>query len=266
MCQKQDILTTLDSLDKPKFINSTNLKYLVFGGSISYELNVPSSDTDIVGVVMPPIEYVYQKDVIYGYEEPKVFSHYKGKSEETQTEFTIYSLPRFFRLCADGNPNVLENLFCDEKFILINSRLRAIRYKFLSKQVLPKYIGFATSTIHQLEAAIKRFKNGELDKSLTRYNLYEKYGFDTKCMSHAIRLLLGCIEILKNHTYVTNLQHEYVKSIKQGEIPYEECKKIMDELLRQIRCLEVTSTLRANVDNVDLRRELAQLIKEFSGF
>ncbi|MFA5300737.1 MAG: nucleotidyltransferase domain-containing protein, partial [Lutibacter sp.] len=75
-------------------------------GSQLYGTATPQSDTDVRGVFIPTEEFYF------GFMEKveQVESHIPDE--------TFWEITKYFKLCLDANPNILELLFIPDKFIL----------------------------------------------------------------------------------------------------------------------------------------------------
>lgn len=119
-------------------------------GSFMYGTNVPTSDSDYRGVCIPPAHV--RNDLFNG------FSQADGFSGEDRT---IYSLARFFKLCADANPNIIEMLFAPPSVWKVSSetweQVLQSRYLFISKKVKFTFYGYATSQLKLIDNHRKWF-------------------------------------------------------------------------------------------------------------
>ena len=70
-------------------------------GSRLYGTYTPESDYDYRGVCIPPMEILLHPFMNFDQKD-------SGFEEEDRA---IYSLPKFFKICADSNPNIIELLF-----------------------------------------------------------------------------------------------------------------------------------------------------------
>lgn len=138
-----------------KKLYTGNLKWLadntiLFGlaGSRSYGLDTPESDTDMRGLCIPPVNY------LYGWLNK--FEQAERKKQEDDVEFVVYDIRKFFNLAAGANPNILELLFLDPADYLImtdlGERLIANRDKFLSRKVVWTYSGYSHSQLQKLKS------------------------------------------------------------------------------------------------------------------
>lgn len=123
------------------FVND-NLIYRVICGSHSYGLDTEDSDIDYKGITIPPKEYYFGL---------KTFDQQERGADEV-----IYSLHKFVKLARDANPNIIELLYTDEKFIThmnkYGQKLRDNRDLFLSTKAKHTFSGYAF-------AQLKRIKN-----------------------------------------------------------------------------------------------------------
>jgi hypothetical protein len=114
-------------------------------GSHLYGTATPDSDLDIRGVIIPTEEFYL------GYLE-KVEQVESHKPDETFWEIT-----KFFQLCLDNNPNILELLFIPiysdytEAFTSEWEEIVAHRYLFLSTKAKHTFSGYAVSQLHRIK-------------------------------------------------------------------------------------------------------------------
>ena len=117
--------------------------YEVITGSVSYGITTESSDTDIVRITVPPLEYIFPTVSghipNFGNNPPKFDSsqQHHMNFENNQYDVAIYGLIKFFQLAAENNPNICDVLFVDDKFILhsdnVGKIIRDNRKLFLHK-------------------------------------------------------------------------------------------------------------------------------------
>lgn len=182
----------------PDFITSSSVDMLTVMGSRAYETNTDDSDWDFYGFIVPPIEFVFPHTagVISGFDrQTQAFDQYQGqhllnpKGEEF--DITIYNIVKYFRLCMEGNPNMIDSLFTDSdklrKTSQIGAMVRSQRRLFLSMKCYHTFRGMAHSHMSRLTS---RERVGK------RSSLVEKYGYDVKDASHVLRILLELSQIL----------------------------------------------------------------------
>lgn len=119
-----------------------NLIYRILSGSRAYGLNQRGSDEDTRGVCIPPKEYLLG---LAGFEQHE---------DETQNH-TVFGLAKLIRLALDANPNIIEMLYTDPRYVLfINAygeRLVSARSIFLSKRVSERFTGYAIDQLRRME-------------------------------------------------------------------------------------------------------------------
>lgn len=182
-------------------------------GSHLYGTATPESDYDSRGVCIPPLEVSIDP-----------FMKFDVKDSFDGEDRSIYDLGKFFNLCADNNPNVLEMLFIPEKFVVYKTilwdKITKSRDLFLSKNIKHRFLGYAFS---QLEA-IKRHREWFIsppDHKPTR----EEFGLgQTPLVSEAnIQNMMGVPNELFKEEYYEELQRER---------KYREIKKKWDNYMQ----------------------------------
>lgn len=118
-------------------------------GSHAYGLNIESSDVDIKGVCIEPLEYHFGF-LNHFEQEEKLVS--KGHSQDS----VIYSLKKFVKLAGECNPNIIEVLFVDEVDVLFinefGEMLRNTRQDFLSRKARFTFAGYAHSQLKRIKS------------------------------------------------------------------------------------------------------------------
>lgn len=125
---------------------------LVKSGSHAYGTNTPTSDLDVKGVAIAPSDYYM------GFS--KNFEQAECKDE---VDGVIYEMRKFFRLCTDNNPNILEVVWTDDDGVLFETRLgkelRGMRELFLSRKVKHTFSGYAASQLKRIRGHYKWLKD-----------------------------------------------------------------------------------------------------------
>lgn len=128
-----------------------NTILLVKHGSHAYGLNTPTSDLDIKGIVIPPLEYYL--GFIKRFEQ----------AESKEPDLVIYDIRKFFELAANCNPNIIEVLWGDDEDILSITiegiQLRSLRQQFLSKKAKYTFSGYAIAQLKRIKTHKKWLLN-----------------------------------------------------------------------------------------------------------
>lgn len=125
---------------------------LVKSGSHAYGTNTPTSDLDVKGVAIAPSEY---------------YMGFSKKFEQAECkdgiDGVIYEMRKFFSLCADNNPNILEVVWTEPDGVLyetpLGAELRGLREKFLSRKVKHTFSGYAASQLKRIKGHYRWLKD-----------------------------------------------------------------------------------------------------------
>lgn len=230
-------------------IAQENLIYKVQNGSHLYGTTIETSDTDFVGIFIPPKEYVLGIKRCDQVEYSTKLSKTKRNQKE-DTDYTVYSLLKFIHLAMNNNPNIIELLYAPVNCIIhrtvYSDILLAHRNEFLSKKAYHTFKGYAYAQRNKL--MVKK------ENMTGRTELVEKYGYDTKFASHLIRLLMECHQILVEGTIILPLpQNNYIRDIKLGEYTLDDIFVKAEELEKLVDLAYTTSTLqnRCNEEKIN---------------
>lgn len=134
-----------------------NIAYLTVAGSISYGTNIETSDFDVRGFAIEDFDSILTGKAFEQVENP-------------ETDTVIYGLRKYFKLCADCNPNVLELLGTKTEHVLfmneIGKKVRDNAEIFLSKLAYKKFVGYATAQLRRLQNALAHDSYPQQEKNL----------------------------------------------------------------------------------------------------
>jgi hypothetical protein len=180
-----------------------------------------TDDHDEMGVYIEPPQYVlgvrhHREDYIWR-TQPE-----GSRSGPGDTDLVLYSLRKYLRLAMKGNPTALLPLFAPESDVLVATalghELRANRRWFLSAEAVERFLGYMHSQHERMLGLGKR------NRVPNRPELIERYGWDVKYGSHALRLAYQGLEIATLGTLTLPLadaEREHVLSVKRGEVSRE---------------------------------------------
>jgi predicted nucleotidyltransferase len=184
--------------EKSRQIAEPNIILRVEVGSTVHGVSLEGTDDrDEMGVCLEPPHYVvglgsfdhwqYRtalERMKAAREAGQVFPpDYTPRSEPGDLDLIVYSLRKWVRMALKGNPSAMMLLF-SPKCIHIDKfgeELRKLAPAFASKKVGKAYLGYMTQQKERLLG-----KRGQRD--VTRRELIDKYGFDTKYAYHVLRL------------------------------------------------------------------------------
>ena len=133
--------------------------YLAQGGSQAYGLATAESDNDYRGACIPPLSYYFGLDRFEQADGPSTIQYITAHLKRAgfpsdNSEAVVWSLDKFIRLAADGNPNMLELMFTPEDSIVyvhpVFRRLLKIRHAFLSTRLKHRFSGYAMSQLKRM--------------------------------------------------------------------------------------------------------------------
>ena len=160
------------------------------------------------------------------------------RSGPSDTDLIIYSLRKWLRLAIKGNPTVLIPLFCPDTDIVkynlykpLGIELRNMRDAFLSQEAAHRILGY----MDQQRRGMLGLGGAKIP---SRPELVEKYGYDTKYASHALRLAIQGFELAAWGRLTLPMDREgreAVLSVKTGQIPREKVIKMVEEYEIDIR-------------------------------
>lgn len=124
-----------------------NIIFETLAGSHSYGTATQYSDKDYRGICILP-----EKTYYFGFGLNRFSQKDKWKDDKDRV---IYDIRKFMALAADGNPNVLELLFVDQRHWVMSSkywdRLYEHRSKFLSKNARFRYLGYSYAQLNRIK-------------------------------------------------------------------------------------------------------------------
>lgn len=115
------------------------------------------------------------------------------RSEAGDVDFTAYGLQKYLRLALNNNPTLLLALFAPEEFIRRHDvhglQLQALHPYIVSKRCYEPFK-------HYMRAQHERLLGLRGQRNVTRPELVEKFGYDTKYAAHIVRLGIQGKELL----------------------------------------------------------------------
>lgn len=213
--------------------------------------------------------YVEPKDHVYG--TRPAADHYVWRTQPEghrsgpgDTDLVAYSLRKYLRLAAKGNPTALLPLYAPDEHILHTTHggdmLRNRRDAFLSQQAVRRFLGY-------MDAQHKRMLGGgKRNRVPNRPELVERYGYDVKYAAHALRLSMQGYEVarLGTLTLPLSLSHrKFVLAVKSGEWTVEAVSAhIMAYAAQTRRLLNTGQTPLPEHPDWDLLNRLSIIIHE----
>lgn len=234
---------------------STVLRGVV--GSTAHGLSLAGSDDlDEMAICIEPIQDVIClgqqfENFIYRSAADRTGKH-DARSEAGDLDLTIFSLRKFCRLAASGNPTVLLMFYTPQLSICteVGQQLRDMAPKFISKEAGKRFLGYMHGQRLRLlgEKGQKRVKRPELE---------EMYGFDTKYAMHVLRLGLQGLELLETGSLTLPMAagyREYLMKIRTGHYPLEHIIDTAHEYEADLEKLLTSSNLPDHPDRPSIEK------------
>ena len=178
------------------------------------------------------------------------------RSAAGDLDLTMYSLRKFCRLATQGNPSILLLLWLPEyvKRAPLGQGLIDIRGAFVSRQAGERFLGYLVSQK-------MRFK-GERARTVSRPDLVEKYGYDTKFAMHALRLAYQGLELLTTGGLTVPVAEpalSTLRAVRQGLVDEAEALRLIEDVEADLRqkvadCSLVADRYVINLFMVDTHR------------
>ena len=229
---------------------TSNILMRVIGGSRAYGTHNETSDWDFRGVALPSVNF------LIGFppgEDSSFTKEVKNKFEDT----VIHALSKYCRLALNGNPNILETLYCRDQEVLFMTQtgqeLMDMRDLFLSKRCFSSLSGYALGQLKRMRVSNSNPKHGSNKKEI------EKYGFDTKNAMHLIRLLIMGKELLQNgelKIYRDN-DRDFLLDIRHGKYTPYQIEKMAEEMDAECGYMRDSSPLPNEPDRDKIETWLA---------
>ena len=223
-----------------------NLHYACLMGSVAYGVSSGNSDNDVYGFCVPPKADIFPhlRGEIMGFgKQHKRFNQWQEhhvNAEDSQWDFCVYSIVRFFHLCMDNNPNMVDALFVPTNCVIhataIGQKVRENRHIFLHRGAWHKLKGYAYSQLHKME--IKSPEAGS-----RRAASVKEFGYDVKFAYHVVRLLDEIEQILAGGDLNLQRAKETLKAIRRGEWTVAQIREFFSDKERDLEHLYEQSSL-----------------------
>lgn len=249
--------------------NST--QYLTIMGSQAYGVSEDSSDVDIYGMCIPPKDVVFPHlaGYITGFgQQPDKFEQWQEHgikhpdAKDKQYDFAVFSIVKYFNLCMENNPNMIDSLFTPRRCVLhstaIGERMREARKSFLHKGSWHRFKGYAYSQMGKIRAKTAA-NNPDRAASI------ERNGYDVKYAYHTVRLLEECSMILVEGDIDLERNREQLKSIRRGEWKFSDIEEYFTTKERTLDAQYATSKLPDSPDEEAIKGLLMECLEMHYG-
>jgi uncharacterized protein len=251
----------------PKFL-ADNTHYLTVMGSVAYGVSNDMSDMDVYGFCMPPKELVFPH---LGGEIPgfgrqtqrfEVWQEHHIKSDEKEYDFAVYSIVKYFQLCMENNPNMVDSLFTARRLVLhmtdVGQMVRENRRMFLHAGSFHKFKGYAY-------AQLAKVKNKKASDNVKRQASIDAFGYDVKSAYHVVRLALECEQILTEGDLDLERNAQQLRAIRNGEWTIERLDQFFADKERHLENLAAETKLPKYPDEAAIKNLLLKCLEQHYG-
>lgn len=260
-------------ISPPRFLPG-NVHYETIMGSVAYGVSSDTSDMDVYGFCIPEKEMIWPhlRGEIPGFgEQIQRFEQWQEHHIDDNDahsghgrvyDMTIYSIVRYFQLCMENNPNMIDSLFTSQSCVLhctaIGQHVRDNRHVFLHRGAWHKFKGYAYAQVHKMSAP----KEARIGK---RLQLFEQFGYDVKFAYHVVRLIDEIEQILTLGDLDLQRDRERLKAIRRGEWKQEEIVEFFNRREKELETAYQNSPLPVKPDEGRIKRILLECLEMHYG-
>lgn len=264
-----DNLYKQNRIHPPKWLLH-NTCYLTVIGSQAYGVTNDDSDLDVYGFCIPPKDLVFPHlaGEIPGFgKQIQRFDnwqehHVQDPNKAVEYDFAVFSIVKYFQLCMENNPNVIDSLFTPRNCVIhstaISEIVRENRRLFLHKGAWGKFKGYSYSQM----AKIRTKSNASNPK---RAASIEEHGYDLKFAYHIVRLLNEVEQILVEGDLDLQRNREQLKDIRRGEWTLEQVEQYFEHKERALESAYATSKLPNGPDEPAIKKLLLSCLEQHYG-
>jgi len=260
---------TRRKLIKPPWFLAECVHYETLMGSVAYGVSSDTSDMDVYGFAVPPKSMLFPHldghVPGFGTAPPQFEQFQKHHVDDPESrkvyDITVYSIVKFFQLCMENNPNMIDSLFTPQHCVLhctaMGQMVRDQRRMFLHKGAWIKFKGYAYS---------QKGKILSKDKPVgKRKELVEQHGFDIKFAYHLVRLMNEVEQILVEGDLDLERNREQLKSIRRGEWSLQDVLDYFDRKERELETVYLSSKLPEAPDEARIKQLLLDCLEHHYG-
>jgi uncharacterized protein len=251
----EDVFHTPHSTAQKRRIAEHGLCLLTEVGSTMHGVTVKAEDDmDEMGIAIAPpqVELGVKPSAGVLFEQYEFRTKPVGEpSGPGDIDRTVYSLRKYARLAAQGNPTVLMALFSNESHLRylnwVGIQLRERSEMFLSKKAGPRFLGYLNRQRQKI--------NGDPGRQ-----------WSTKHAYHALRLAIQGTELMTDHVITLPMpddRREYLRDVRKGRYTRDDVLAQLDSYTEKL----VEATGRAQLPDSPqmpaINEWLAETIQEF---
>ena len=261
-----------NGLIRPPSFLPTNVMYETLMGSVAYGVSSENSDRDIYGFAIPLKEdlFPHLTGEIAGFGKPQPrFEQFQiahiidpsgAAGKGIEYDLSIYSIAKYFTLCMECNPNLIDSLFTPQECVLhltrVSSMVRDSRRLFVHKGVWTRFKAYAYAQLHKMRS------RNPIGK---RTQIRDEFGFDVKYAYHVVRLMYECEQLLMYGEMDLRRDREHLKAIRRGEVTEADIREWATSKEKQLEQLYLDSKIPDRPDESAIRELLLNCLEEHYG-
>ncbi|MDC0435023.1 nucleotidyltransferase domain-containing protein [bacterium] len=261
-------LADRNMLNSPPSFLKNGMQLEVIMGSVAYGVSSDTSDMDIYGFAIPSRDYVFPhlRGEIHGFStigpqfEQFQQHHINDPEKSKEYDIVIYNITKFFRLCMENNPNMVDALFVPRRCVLYSTEVgelvRENRRLFISKACWPKFKGYAYGQLHKMKTKVSIGKRKEA---------VEAAGYDLKFSYHVVRLLGEVEQLLTTGDLDLESNREQLKAIRRGDWTKEQVIDYFERKEKDLESAYADSKLPYSANEDTIRALLLKCLEHHYG-
>lgn len=149
---------------------------------------------------------------------------------------TLYSLRKFLRLAANGNPSIMLAFWAPViQATPLGQELRELAPHFIGRHMIPRYRGYMRGQVERI-LGVRGGAHGKRGGG-RREELVAEHGYDTKYAMHAARLGFQCLELCHKRQLqlpIRPFTGGWLRAVRRGEVPFDDWWGMVLRLDRQM--------------------------------
>jgi hypothetical protein len=177
-------------------------------------------------------------------------------------DLTTYSLRKYARLAAAGNPTILLLLFIPREHLVVETplgaQLQRLAPAFASRRAVVKFLGYMNNQRERLGGSRGQMR-------VNRPELIAAHGWDVKYGMHALRLAYQGLEYARTGRLTLPMPEPArtrVFAVRRGEVPRQEVLDEIASLEQETRQALEQSSLPGRPDSAAITRFLVHAYRE----
>lgn len=248
-----------------------NMAYMTVMGSQSYGVSGDASDVDIYGFCIPPKDMVFPHlaGEVAGFGTPAPrFDQWQQHhvrapdGRDTSYDFQVFGIVRYFHLCMDCNPNIIDSLFTPRRCVMhstaVGELVRENRKLFLHKGAWHRFRGYAYAQMGKIKGKVNA-------SNPARAEAIARHGYDVKFAYHVVRLLDEAEQIMVEGDLDLERNREQLKSIRRGEWTLDALNAHFEAKERALENAYAASPLPHHPDEIRIKALLLQCLEMHFG-